>query len=123
MDNKYNLVERVEKLGKSIISFAKQIPRNTITLPLISQFIRAGTSIGANYCEADDAESRNDYVHKVGIAKKEARETMYWTKMLVEAEPKLKNEALVIYQEAKEINLIMNAIIKKVVTNNTKTPP
>src|SRR3989339_625076 len=123
MDNKYNLVERVEKLGKSIISFAKQVPRNTITLPLISQFIRAGTSIGANYCEADDAESRNDYVHKVGIAKKEARETMYWTKMLVEAEPKLKNEALVIYQEAKEINLIMNAIIKKVVTNNTKTPP
>ena len=111
MTEQYNLVERVEKLGKSIISFAKQIPKNTITLPLISQFIRAGTSIGANYCEADDAESRNDYIHKVGIAKKEAREAMYWTKMLVEAEPKLKNEALVIYQEAKEVNLIMNAII------------
>ena len=106
-----------------LIKFLVKLPNDPVRREIKSQVTRSGTSIGANYCEADDAESRNDYVHKVGIAKKEARETMYWTKMLVEAEPKLKNEALVIYQEAKEINLIMNAIIKKVVTNNTKTPP
>jgi four helix bundle protein len=118
VDNKYDLVSRVEMFGISVISFAKQIPKNTINLPLISQFIRAGTSVGANYCEADDAESRKDYIHKVGVAKKEARETTYWLKMIIAAEPNLKNNALIIYQEAKELNLIMNAIVKKVSGEN-----
>ena len=116
MNVKYDLVARVEKFGKTVIVFAKTVPKNTINLPLISQFIRAGTSVGANYCEADDAESRKDYIHKVGIAKKEARETAYWLKMIVVAEPNLKEKALEIYQEAKELNLIMNAIVIKAST-------
>lgn len=111
---KYDLVERVGEFGKMVIRFAKLIPKNTITLPLISQFIRAGTSVGANYCEADDAESRNDYKHKVGIAKKEARETVYWLEMVIEAEPILKEKSIPLYQEARELNLIMNAIVRKV---------
>ncbi|HNY04457.1 MAG TPA: four helix bundle protein [Candidatus Woesebacteria bacterium] len=113
MNKNYDLVNRVEIFGTRIISFSKLIPKNVINLPLISQFIRSGTSVGANYCEADDAESRKDYIHKVGIAKKEARETAYWLKMIVVAEPKLKEEAMKIYQEAKELNLIMNAIVRK----------
>ena len=114
MDKKYNLIDRVEKFGETVITFAKIIPKNTINLPLISQFIRAGTSVGANYYEADDAESRKDYIHKVGIAKKEARETIYWLKMITAAEPSLKEKISDIYQEARELNLIMNAIVKKV---------
>jgi len=113
MDKKHDLVDRVEEFGKKVIVFAKIIPKNIINLPLISQFIRAGTSVGANYCEADNAESRKDYIHKVGIAKKEARETVYWLKMIITAEPNLKEKALEIYQEAKELNLIMNAIVRK----------
>lgn len=113
MNEKYDLVNRVEIFGTTIISFSKLIPKNVINLPLISQFIRSGTSVGANYCEADDAESRKDYIHKVGIAKKEARETEYWLKMIIVAEPKLEEKAMKIYQEAKELNLIMNAIIRK----------
>ncbi|MBP9818252.1 four helix bundle protein [Candidatus Shapirobacteria bacterium] len=113
MDKKFDLVQRVENLGKQVVSLAKIIPKNVVTIPLINQFVRSGTSIGANYCEADDAESENDYIHKVGIAKKEARETQYWLKMLVEACPDLKEKAIVVYQESKEINLIMNAIIRK----------
>jgi len=116
VNEKYNLVNRVEIFGTMIISFSKLIPKNAINLPLISQFIRSGTSVGANYFEADDAESRKDYIHKVGIAKKEARETEYWLKMIIVAEPKLKEEAMKIYQEAKELNLIMNAIIRKSLT-------
>lgn len=113
MIQRYDLVERVERFGQSIICFSKIIPINTINLPLISQLIRSGTSIGANYCEADNAESRKDYVHKVGIAKKEAKETIYWLKMVITAEPELKEKAMTIYQEAKELNLIMSAIVKK----------
>lgn len=113
MIQKYDLVERVERFGQSIICFSKIIPINTINLPLISQLVRAGTSVGANYCEADNAESRKDYIHKVGIAKKEAKETIYWLKMVITAEPRLEEKAMVVYQEAKELNLIMNAIVNK----------
>lgn len=113
MVQRYDLVDRVERFGQLIICFSKIIPINTINLPLISQLIRSGTSIGANYCEADNAESRKGYIHKVGIAKKEAKETIYWLKMVITAEPKLKEKSMVIYQEAKELNLIMSAIVKK----------
>lgn len=75
---KYDLEERTAKFGEQIIDFAKTIPQNPINIPLISQLIRAGTSIGANFCEADDAETPKDFIHKLGICKKEARETKHW---------------------------------------------
>ena len=109
----YDLKQRTENFGTQIIIFAKLIPKNTITLPLISQFVRSGTSVGANYSEADNAESKNDFIHKLGISKKEAKETAYWINIIITACPELKNEALLIYQEANELNLIFNAIINK----------
>src|SRR3990170_3901360 len=107
---KYDLEERTAKFGEDVISFAKEIPKNPITLPLISQFIRSGTSIGANYCEADDAESKKDFKHKIGICKKESRETKHWLKMIMVACPELKDKARKLWQEAKELNLIFNSI-------------
>ncbi len=73
-EKKYDLEDRTAKFGEEIIRFAKKLPQNPITVSLITQLIKAGTSIGANYCEADDAESRKDFKHKIGICKKEARE-------------------------------------------------
>ena len=70
VNKRFDLIERTEKFGKSVIAFAKLIPKNTITLPLISQFIRSGTSVGANYHEADDAESKNDFNIKLELLKK-----------------------------------------------------
>jgi len=109
--SKYNLEERTAKLGEEIIKFAKKISKNAITLPLITQLIKAGTSIGANYCEADDAESKKDFQHKIGICKKEARETKHWLRMIAVSNPELKKEARRLWTEAKELNLIFNAII------------
>ena len=57
----YDLEERTAKFGEEIIEFSKKIPRNPITISLISQLVRAGTSVGANYCEADDACSKKDW--------------------------------------------------------------
>lgn len=109
---KYDLEERTAKFGEEIIKFAKKIPENSVTRPLIPQLVKAGTSIGANYCEADDAESKRDFNHKIGICKKEARETKYWLRMIVVAVPALKEEARKLWTEAKELNLIFNAIIR-----------
>ena len=113
MDNKYDLIERTEKFGIMVINLTKKIPKNTITLPLISQFIRSGTSVGANYCEADNAESKNDFKHKLGISKKEAKETIYWLKMIINICPDLKEEINLVSKEANELNLIFNSIINK----------
>lgn len=111
-NKKFNLFGRTENYGRSIISFAQKIPKNTITIPLISQFVRAGTSVGANYCEADNAESKNDFKHKIGISCKESKETLYWLKMITIACPQLEKSAMIIYQETKELNLIFNAILR-----------
>jgi four helix bundle protein len=112
--NKYDLEERTSKFAEEIIEFAKKMPDNSVTRPIIPQLIKAGTSIGANYCEADDAESGKDFKHKIGICKKEARETKYWLKMISTATPELKGEAMNLWQEAKELNLIFNAITNKI---------
>ncbi|MCG2688612.1 four helix bundle protein [Candidatus Parcubacteria bacterium] len=112
--NKYDLEERTAKFGEEILRFVKSIPRRVDTLPIISQLVRAGTSVGANYCEADDAESRQDFKHKIGICKKEARETKHWLRMVVVAVPESKIEAGILWQEAKELNLIFNSIINKI---------
>ena len=109
----YDLEERTAKFGENIIKFARKIPKDVITFPLINQLVKSGTSVGANYCEADDAESKQDFKHKLGICKKEARETKHWLRMIVIAIPEIEKEAKILWQEAKELNLIFNAIIKK----------
>ena len=116
--NNYDLEERTALFGEAVIKFTKQIPVNPVTAPLIPQFIRAGTSIGANYCEADDAESRKDFNHKIGICKKESREAKHWLRIIVIAVPELKEKARILWQEAKELNLIFNAIIHSSKRNN-----
>ncbi len=109
----YDLEERTAKLGEDIIKFCKEIPKNEITRPIIAQLIKCGTSIGANYCEADDSESPKDFRHKIGICKKEARETKHFLRMTAVAIPEVKNQIMKLWREAKELNLIFNSIYRK----------
>ena len=113
-DKKYDLEERCAKFGEEIVKFAKKIPTNPVTQRIIPQLVASGTSVGANYAEADDAESGKDFKHKIGICKKEARETKHWLRIVVVAIPELKEEARILWQEAKELNLIFNAIFQKI---------
>jgi len=113
-NKKYDLEERTAKFGEEIIKFCKKVPRGPITDPLITQLVKAATSVGANYCEADDAESKEDFRHKIGICKKESREAKHFIRMIVIACYELKEEARPLWQEAKELNLIFNSIYKKV---------
>ena len=110
----FDLEERTAKLGEEIIKFCKKLPKNEITRPIINQLVKCGTSVGANYCEADDAESRKDFKHKIGICKKESRECKHFLRMAVIAIPESKNQARELWIEAKELNLIFNSIYKKV---------
>lgn len=108
----YDLEERTAKFGEGIIIFSKKIPKNEITRPIITQLIKAGTSVGANYCEADCAESKKDFEHKIGICKKEAKESKHWLRMISKAVPELKDEAKILWKEANELYLIFVTIVK-----------
>ncbi len=110
---KYDLKERTARFGEEIIKFAMSLERNIINTPLISQFVRAATSVGANYMEADGAESKKDFKHKIGICKKEAKETMHWTLMVSIANPTRTNECKKHWQEAHELTLIFSSILRK----------
>ncbi|MEW6304647.1 MAG: four helix bundle protein [Verrucomicrobiota bacterium] len=109
----YDLEERTALFGEAIIRFAKKIPQNPVNNRLIDQLVGAGTSIGANYCEADDAVSKKEFKNKIGTCKKESRETKYFLRMVAVAEEHLKPEARVLWQEAKELHLIFSAIWRK----------
>lgn len=111
MNKKYDLKERTATFGENVIKFIQTLPRNEINRPLITQTIRSSTSIGANYMEADGAESKKDFRHKIAICKKEAKETMHWFQMLAAANPNQKNNCRTLWQEAHELALIFSAIL------------
>ena len=112
--DKYDLKERTAKFGENVIKFCIKLPKNEITRPIINQLVKCGTSVGANYCEADDAESKADFKHKIGICKKESRESKHFLRMSAIAIEEMKEEAKILWTEAKELNLIFNSIYKKV---------
>lgn len=112
-DQKFDLEERTAEFGEEVVRFAKDMPKSEVTRPIIIQLVKCGTSVGANYCEADDAESRKDFRHKIGICKKEAREAKHFLRMAATAVPEKQKWARKLWQEAKELNLILNSIYRK----------
>ncbi len=109
--NKYDLEERTAVFGEKIIDFVKTLPKNTVNYELIKQIIKSGTSIGANYMEADGAESKRDFRHKIAICKKESKETKHWLRMIARANPQRKDECKELWNEAQELTLIFSSII------------
>ncbi len=111
--DKFDLAERTAVFGERVVQFAKGIGETSVTRPLISQLVRAGTSVGANYCEADDADSKKDFRFKIGLCRREARESKHWLRMIAAASPEHRDAARALWQEAKELNLIFGAIRRK----------
>jgi len=112
-NKKFDLGERTQRFGEDIIVFVKEIKSSIINNPLINQLVRSGTSIGANYMEADGAESMKDFMHKIGICKKEAKETLHWLRMIAKANETKREECRKLWKEAHELVLIFSAITKK----------
>ncbi len=111
--NKYDLAKRTAEFGKEVIIFLKALKENNINRSIINQLVRSATSVGANYMEADCAESKKDFNHKIGICKKESKETTHWLHMLAIAEPDEKEKCRKLWQEAHELTLIFSAIVKR----------
>jgi four helix bundle protein len=109
----FELDERTALFGEAAIKLANGLSRTPVTTPLVSQFVRSSTSVGANYMEAGAAQSGKDFDHKIGICKKEARETMHWLRMLAVADESSKLECRTMWREAHELTMIFSAILNK----------
>jgi four helix bundle protein len=106
----YDLEERTACFGETIVRFAKKLPHSPVNNRLIDQLVGAGTSVGANYCEADDGVSKPDFKHRIGTCRKEAREAKFFLRMVAVAEPALKSEGREIWREAPALHRIFSRI-------------
>jgi four helix bundle protein len=108
----FDLEDRTARFGEAIIRFCKKMPDNSVNCRIISQLVGCGTSVGANYCEADDSVSKKEFLNKIGTCKKEAREAKFFLRMAATAEPVLKEEARNLWREARELHLIFCKIYR-----------
>lgn len=110
---KEKLLERTLQFSENLINLVNKLPKTSANLIIFHQIIRSGTSVGANYREACEAESAKDFVHKIRISKKEAKETTYWFELLIRTNMKYKNELGVLLNEVFEFIKIFSKISSK----------
>jgi four helix bundle protein len=108
-----DLEERTARFGEAIVRFTKKIPCDPSNNRLIDQLVGCGTSVGANYCEADERVSKKDFRFTISRCVKEAKETKYFLRMIAASEPQLAEEARQLYREARELHLIFASIYRK----------
>lgn len=102
-----DLAERLIELAVRVLAVVDALPRTVAARHIANQLARSGTSAGANYEEARGAESRADFAHKLGVAWKEIRETLYWLKVLQRRELIKPRRLEPLIQEAIELSSIL----------------
>ncbi len=113
----YDLEERTARFGEAIIDFLKMVPDGSRTNRLIDQLTGCSTSVGGNYCEADDAVSKKEFIKISGTCRKESRESKFFLRMIVRACPELKPAARPLWIEAHELHLIFSKIRRTAAQN------
>jgi len=117
----FNLEERTAVFGECVIDFVRSVKRDEITKPLLNQCVRSGTSVGANYVEADEADTKKEFKYRIGLSRREARETKHWLRMIVKASPAHAETARTLWKEADELIRIFSRI-KSTMTPVRETP-
>lgn len=111
--HKFDLEDRTLEFGKQVVFLVNKLPKNTVNLALCSQFVRSGTSVGANYREANASLGSKDFLMKIRICKKEGMETLYWLKLLKENNKSFESEIRGLISECDQLVRIFSAIILK----------
>jgi four helix bundle protein len=106
-----HIEKRTFEFSLRIVRLRKALEKDRVGRILMNQVLRSGTSIGANVEEAQGAQSKADFVAKMSISRKEARETRYWLRIIAEADLLTREKMAPIIQEAEEIMKIVSAII------------
>ena len=110
----YDLEERTLKFAKRVRVFVKKLPKITANFEDGKQLIRSSGSVGANYIEANEALSKKDFVMRIKISRKEAKESIHWLSLVdVDSCKELEKERQELLQETTELMKIFSAIMRK----------
>lgn len=108
----YDLEDRTLRFAKDVIMFVKSVPKNLSNIEIVKQLIRSSTSVGANYIEANESLSKKDFLMRIKICRKEAKESIYWLK-LIETKTEDENKKTILIREATELMKIFGSIVVK----------
>jgi len=109
----YDLEDRTFKFARKIRIFIKKLPKIIVNIDDIKQVVRSSGSVGANYIEANEALSKKDFVFRMKICRKEAKESRYWLKLLFISDKELDQSRQVLINEAMQLTKIFGSIIEK----------
>ena len=111
---KFDLEERSSKFAKEVVLFCRKLPRTQSNIEYTKQVIRSSASIGANYIEANESLGKKDFLMRIRISRKEAKETAYWLRLIINTNPEsLSIEGQHLTREANELKSIFSSIIEK----------
>ena len=113
-DKKFDLEDRTTVFGKNVVRFCRSLKQDPINSRICGQLVGSAGSIGANYREANDSLGKKDFLHRLKISRKEAKETIHWLELLLEANQNMEQEISSLKKEAIELKNILSAIIIKV---------
>jgi len=110
----YDLEERTYKFSKSVAIFCKNLPKTVSNIEYIKQVIRSSGSVGANYIEANESLSKKDFVMRIKISRKEAKESAYWLRLIIETNlNEFRKEGELLLNESTELKKIFSSILNK----------
>lgn len=110
-ESKFDLEERTAKFAEEAIDLIKSVEITPVNRRIIDQLVGSAGSMGANYCEANEAESKKDFEHKIGICKKETKETKHWLRLFARTNPEKREELKKLWKECQELMLIFSKIL------------
>ena len=110
---KFDLEERTVRFAQDVRRSSRKLLDSPISLGDVRQLLRSSGSVGANYIEANEAVSKRDFLYRLRIARKEAKESGFWLQLLIDLNPELEESLGALLQESKELRNILTAIILK----------
>jgi len=114
-ERKFDLEERSFLFAKNVRAFAKDLPRSVTSIEDAKQLVRSSGSVGANYIEANESVGKKDFLFRIRIARKEAKESKYWLRLIETHTASLEKQRAALEQEATELMLILSSIMRKYV--------
>ena len=110
---KFDLEDRTLRFAKAVIDLCKILGKDLVNREIVSQLLRASGSVGANYREANEASTKRDFLHKIGLCRKEAKESKYWLELALHANSTNSKVLDPLIDEAMQLTRIFAAIANK----------
>ncbi len=112
-NKKYDLEDRTLRFAKDCIDLCKLLMKDTINIELVGQLIRSSGSVGANYREANDSLTKKDFYYRIGICRRESKESKYWLELLLHSNAKFSAKMETLIDEALQLARIFASISQK----------